>query len=124
MTPPSARTLMIHEYEAAEATVPRRRELALTPLADAPARRHLYLAPREQDAPPSLLRREQLRRWLLAAADALATAVALYVVMAVAGNHDPGLAMLAGAPLVVPLFKIAGLYDRDQMRLVHSTLDE
>ena len=30
----------------------------------------------------------------------------------------------AGDPLVVVLFKIAGLYDRDELRLVHSTLDE
>ena len=27
-------------------------------------------------------------------------------------------------PLIVLVFKIAGLYDRDQLRIVHSTLDE
>jgi hypothetical protein len=27
-------------------------------------------------------------------------------------------------PLVIVPFKIAGLYDRDDLRLVHSTLDE
>ena len=37
---------------------------------------------------------------------------------------SPALRALAGMPLVVVLFKIAGLYDRDELRLVHSTLDE
>ena len=32
--------------------------------------------------------------------------------------------IVAGMPLVVLLFKIAGLYDRDQLRIVQSTLDE
>ena len=31
---------------------------------------------------------------------------------------------VAGASMVVLLFKMAGLYDRDDLRLVHSTLDE
>ena len=31
---------------------------------------------------------------------------------------------LAGTPVVILLFKLAGLYDRDELRLVHSTLDE
>ena len=36
----------------------------------------------------------------------------------------PALAALAALPLVVLMFKVAGLYDRDQLRLVPSTLDE
>ena len=41
-----------------------------------------------------------------------------------AGDVRPTLPALAGIPLVVVLFKVAGLYDRDQLRIVHSTLDE
>jgi exopolysaccharide biosynthesis polyprenyl glycosylphosphotransferase len=40
------------------------------------------------------------------------------------GRGLPGLAAIAGMPLIIVLFKVAGLYDRDQLRLVHSTLDE
>ena len=31
---------------------------------------------------------------------------------------------LAGIALLLFLFKVSGLYDRDELRLVHSTLDE
>jgi exopolysaccharide biosynthesis polyprenyl glycosylphosphotransferase len=50
--------------------------------------------------------------------------MALTAVFALLGAARPALAVLAGLPLVVVLFKIAGLYDRDQMRIVRSTLDE
>jgi exopolysaccharide biosynthesis polyprenyl glycosylphosphotransferase len=40
------------------------------------------------------------------------------------GADRPGPALVAIMPLVVVLFKIAGLYDRDELRLAHSTLDE
>ena len=69
-------------------------------------------------------RRESLHRRLLGTGDVMAAALALWLVLTLQGLGDPGLLVLAGTPLVVVLFKIAGLYDRDQMRLVHSTLDE
>jgi exopolysaccharide biosynthesis polyprenyl glycosylphosphotransferase len=72
----------------------------------------------------TLRRREWLQRRLLAVADLLGATVALLVVLSLLGDDRPGLATLAGMPLVIVLFKIAGLYDRDQMRLVRSTLDE
>ena len=72
----------------------------------------------------SLQRRESVRRRLLAAADLVAAALSLLLVLTATGSGNPGLATLAGTPLVVLIFKIAGLYDRDQLRLVHSTLDE
>jgi exopolysaccharide biosynthesis polyprenyl glycosylphosphotransferase len=75
-------------------------------------------------APPSLLRREALQRRLLAAADTLAVTVTLLLVLDVVGEDHTALAALAGMPLVIVPFKIAGLYDRDELRLVHSTLDE
>jgi exopolysaccharide biosynthesis polyprenyl glycosylphosphotransferase len=72
----------------------------------------------------SLQHRESLHRRLLASADVIAAAAALWFVLAATGSDNPGLAILLGTPLVVVLFKVAGLYDRDGMRLVHSTLDE
>ena len=69
-------------------------------------------------------RRESLHRRLLGAADLAAAAASLLFVLLGTGTGNPGLAVIAGTPLVIVVFKIAGLYDRDQMRLVHSTLDE
>jgi exopolysaccharide biosynthesis polyprenyl glycosylphosphotransferase len=78
----------------------------------------------DEHARPSLLRRESHRRRLLATADAVAAAAALAFVSSAFGHARPPLAIVAGLPLVVLLFKIAGLYDRDQLRIVRSTLDE
>ena len=54
----------------------------------------------------------------------LAATVALALVLALLGRNQPGIAAIAGMPLVVVLFKVAGLYDRDQLRILRSTLDE
>jgi exopolysaccharide biosynthesis polyprenyl glycosylphosphotransferase len=70
------------------------------------------------------VRRESIQRRLLGAADVLAATVALALVLSLAGADPVGLAALVGMPVIVFLFKVAGLYDRDQLRLVHSTLDE
>jgi exopolysaccharide biosynthesis polyprenyl glycosylphosphotransferase len=78
----------------------------------------------DEHARPSLLRREAHRRRLLALTDVIGAAVALTFVFAVFGHQTPGLAIVAGLPVIVVLFKIAGLYDRDQLRIVRSTLDE
>ena len=40
------------------------------------------------------------------------------------GQHGVTLSAVTSAGLVLLLFKVAGLYDRDDLRLVHSTLDE
>jgi len=88
-----------------------------------PARRWA-LAGRAERPKASLLRREALHRRLLGAADVIAATGALIVVLSLLGHDQPGLASLLGIPLVILLFKVAGLYDRDQLRLVHSTLDE
>lgn len=61
---------------------------------------------------------------MLGTADVLASMGSLLFVLLMTGSNNPGIATLAAAPFVVVLFKISGLYDRDQMRLVHSTLDE
>ena len=121
MTPQLAARLTFHEEEAAAPVGGSRsagggRLIALprvAPFVDLGAR-----------GLPSLLRRESIHRRLLGTADAFAAMVALAVTLAIVGTEEPALAGLAAIPLVVVLFKVAGLYDRDQLRLVHSTLDE
>jgi exopolysaccharide biosynthesis polyprenyl glycosylphosphotransferase len=54
----------------------------------------------------------------------LAAAAALVVVLTVLGDNQLKLVTLAGTPVVVLFFKMAGLYDREQTRLLRSTLDE
>ena len=61
---------------------------------------------------------------MLGLADVLAAALALVVFVDLLGDDRTALAALLSTPLVVVLFKIAGLYDRDELRIVHSTLDE
>ena len=73
---------------------------------------------------PTLFERETRHRRLLAAADVLGASLALLFVLLLLGDARPALPVLVGAPLVVVLFKVAGLYDRDSLRIVHSTLDE
>jgi exopolysaccharide biosynthesis polyprenyl glycosylphosphotransferase len=80
-------------------------------------------SPFDARASATLMSREALRRRLIAAADILGVTIALTLVVNVA--HINRLALLALAiPVVVVLFKVAGLYDRDDLHLVQSTLDE
>jgi exopolysaccharide biosynthesis polyprenyl glycosylphosphotransferase len=122
MTPQLAERLTIHEQATAE--LPPASGRPLSPggsVVALPARKLGFVSDRSV---PSLLERESLHRRLLGAADVLAATLALVLVLALLGNDQLGLATLVGMPLVVVLFKIAGLYDRDQLRVVHSTLDE
>jgi exopolysaccharide biosynthesis polyprenyl glycosylphosphotransferase len=73
---------------------------------------------------PSSRRGASLQRWLLATGDVVAIAAALWLVLAVAGEQQSATTLLVCVPLVALVFKIAGLYDRDQLRLLNSTLDE
>jgi exopolysaccharide biosynthesis polyprenyl glycosylphosphotransferase len=122
MTPQLAQRLTIHGEEGGGAVVAQGSLALLSGPAPDPTQR-LGLVDVE-GATSSLLRRESIHRRLLAAADVIAATLALVLVLTLLGNDQLGLATLAGMPLVVVLFKVAGLYDRDQMRLVHSTLDE
>src|SRR3954447_9774114 len=111
MTPQTATRLTIYENDAA---------LERTPVAaPLPSARRLRLVENANVAHHALMRRESLHRRLLGAADLLAAAASLLFVLVATGSGDPGLAVLAGTPLVIVLFKVAGLYDRDSMRLVH-----
>jgi exopolysaccharide biosynthesis polyprenyl glycosylphosphotransferase len=124
MSPSVAAKLTIHDPAATEPEhsgrppAARRRQLVAVPsrrfaLADGRAR---AIAPHR--------RREALRRRLLCTADVLAATGALVLVVTVLGHDQLRLLTLTGAPLLVLLFKVAGLYDREQMRLLRSTLDE
>jgi exopolysaccharide biosynthesis polyprenyl glycosylphosphotransferase len=124
MTPQVAARLTIYEQDAVPQMAIRR-----MPAHAGPARvvslRRLPRVDTGEGSVPSLLRREAIQRRLLALADVIAASVALWLVLTLPGSHDqPGLFVLAAMPLVVLVFKIAGLYDRDQLRLVRSTLDE
>jgi exopolysaccharide biosynthesis polyprenyl glycosylphosphotransferase len=50
--------------------------------------------------------------------------LALVLVLTAFDQHHVVLAAVTGVGLVLLLFKASGLYDRDDLRLVHSTLDE
>src|SRR5206468_233026 len=72
----------------------------------------------------SIALREALTRRLLASADAVAAIGALWIVVAALGVSGVGYAGVAAIPLVIVLHKLAGLYDRDELVLRRSTLDE
>jgi exopolysaccharide biosynthesis polyprenyl glycosylphosphotransferase len=74
--------------------------------------------------PLALAARELLRRRLLAAADLVAMTVTLLAVVHRFGFGVAGLTGLAAMPAALVLFTLAGLYNRDELRLRHSTLDE
>jgi exopolysaccharide biosynthesis polyprenyl glycosylphosphotransferase len=117
MTPQVVARLTIHEQDAVGAGVTSVPSRALL------GPRGLRLVEGGDRSFP--LRRDSVQRRLLALADVLSAVVALWLVLTIPGSGDaPGLAMLAAIPLLVLIFKMAGLYDRDQLRIVHSTLDE
>ena len=72
----------------------------------------------------ALLWRESLRRRLLGIADVTSAAVAAGLVLGAFDHRRAALSAAVGAALVLFVFKLAGLYDRDDLRVVHSTLDD
>jgi exopolysaccharide biosynthesis polyprenyl glycosylphosphotransferase len=75
-------------------------------------------------APDSIWSREAINRRLLAVGDALAVAVVLLVVLSRFGLWVGGFAAIASIPLVLVAFQVTGLYNGDDLRIGHSTLDE
>jgi exopolysaccharide biosynthesis polyprenyl glycosylphosphotransferase len=67
-----------------------------------------------------------LLRRLLGAGDALAVVLSLLVTVAVAGDFSSRQMVwgLVAIPLMILLFKLYGLYDRDVKRISHSTVDD
>jgi exopolysaccharide biosynthesis polyprenyl glycosylphosphotransferase len=72
----------------------------------------------------SVLRRESLYRRLLASADLCSAGFALLTGIAIVGDDAVKLTTLLALPIVVLTSKIIGLYDRDELLLRKSTLDE
>ncbi len=78
------------------------------------------------DAPSRLVvgTRDRRFRHLLALGDAGAAFAALLLAVAVVGDDALRPAMLLAVPLVIVASKVMGLYDRDELVLRKSTLDE
>ena len=77
----------------------------------------------EAPSPAEIVIREGLYRRYLGATDCLVAIVAVILVTTLWGQ-PVALASLAAGPLVVVMHKLAGLYDRDELVLKRSTLDE
>jgi exopolysaccharide biosynthesis polyprenyl glycosylphosphotransferase len=90
----------------------RLRPRSLRPLEEGPVNDHI-------------LRRDRVYRRALAYADTVAAALALFVAVVVLGDNDTlRPAALLALPIVVIASKLIGLYDRDELRLRKSTLEE
>ena len=122
MTPQAAASLKVHEDPFADVFAPG------TPLKAAPrnssSTASLESAASERAGSAGLLWREALQRRLLGVADMTAAAVAAGLVLGAFNQRRAVLSALVGAILVLFVFKLARLYDRDDLRLAHSTLDD
>jgi exopolysaccharide biosynthesis polyprenyl glycosylphosphotransferase len=78
----------------------------------------------EPCAPRSLHRRDAVARSLLVTADVAALTAVIAALFGRFGMNVEVVVAVAGVPPVLFLFKVAGLYDRDELRLIHSTVDE
>jgi exopolysaccharide biosynthesis polyprenyl glycosylphosphotransferase len=68
--------------------------------------------------------RSAIRRRLLATADLVAAAAAFVIVVSLLGQDSLGLGAAIAIAAVVPICKLADLYDRDEHLLHKTTLDE
>jgi exopolysaccharide biosynthesis polyprenyl glycosylphosphotransferase len=78
----------------------------------------------DHDGRAQVRRRDALFRRALAAADLLAAALALVVCVNVLGDDSLRPVTLLAVPLVVLVGKLAGLYERDELLVNKSTIDE
>ncbi|HEY2651694.1 MAG TPA: sugar transferase [Solirubrobacteraceae bacterium] len=78
----------------------------------------------EENPSARVVWREALHRRSLGIADLLAGALTVVFVLQPFERHAAVLTGPAAGVFLLLLFKAAGLYDRDDLRLVHSTLDE
>ena len=122
MMAPLAAKLQIHDDELDVEVEPRGQLLAMPGVDHRSLRRNTTPVFEEATwlrVPP----RAVLQRRLLAAADIFGVALAVTVALNVSGPRRVALVAVA-LPLVILPFKVAGLYDRDGLRLARSTLDE
>jgi exopolysaccharide biosynthesis polyprenyl glycosylphosphotransferase len=87
---------------------------------EAGTRRLVYSSRARRDT----LARDTVERRLLVVADIAAAAIALFIFVPLIGDDTLNLATLAGLPIVVLMSKIGGLYDRDDLLLRKTTLEE
>jgi exopolysaccharide biosynthesis polyprenyl glycosylphosphotransferase len=98
---------------------------AQLPAADEAPRRALRFTPvSDTGGAPALQLREALYRRLLGLADIAAAAFALVLIVSVAGDDRLRWASLLALPVIVLASKIMGLYDRDELLLRKTTMDE
>ncbi|WCB96939.1 hypothetical protein DSM104299_05709 [Baekduia alba] len=76
------------------------------------------------DTNPAVLQRDRRYRRSLAVADALSALVALLLCANVFGVDQLSLSVLLGLPLVCVASKLSGLYDRDELVIHKTTMDE
>lgn len=123
MAPQTGIGVPLHEEQAASELGPFRARLALAP--DASTVPWADPAPAaSEERIESVVWHDALNRRLLALGDITAASVALVVLLNVFSQRRVAAIALAGIALLLFLFKVSGLYDRDELRLVHSTLDE
>jgi exopolysaccharide biosynthesis polyprenyl glycosylphosphotransferase len=123
MTPEVAARLRVHEDQFVDVVASGMPRLAAAIPVSASAER-VTSVPADRPGSAGLLRRESLQRRLLGIADVTSAAVAAGLVLGAFNQHRAALSALVGAALVLLVFKLAGLYDRDDLKLVHSTLDD
>ena len=86
-----------------------------------------YAVSLDRDSPSlrDVRQRERIYRRSLALADTLAVSLALLLAIDVFGGHRLRVyALLLVIPLVVVFAKVSGLYDKDELVIDHSTLNE
>ena len=123
MTPEAAASLRVHEDQFLDAVASGAPRLGAAIPVSASAE-GVASMPVDRPGSAGLLRRESLHRRLLGIADVTSAAFAAGLVLGAFDQRRAALSAVVGAALVLLVFKIAGLYDRDELRLVHSTLDE
>ena len=78
----------------------------------------------EGDSTAASASRDAVYRRLLGAADVIAATAAFVITIPVLGHDSLGLWTLVAIAMVIPVCKLAGLYDRDEHLLHKRTLDE
>ena len=124
MSPQTGIGVPLQSQEVAGDLAPSRARLRLAPIAPTAPWTDQELQHEDDESIDAVVWRATLNRRLLAVGDAAAASVALVVLLNVFGQRRVAALALAGIALLLFLFKVSGLYDRDELRLVHSTLDE
>ena len=124
MTPQTGIGVRLDDDQAVSELAAFRARLALAPDTSTAPRADQDASQEDDESIDSVVWRAALNRRLLALGDVAAASVALVVLLNVFGQRRVAALALAGIALLLFLFKVSGLYDRDELRLVHSTLDE